>query len=178
MKSWLQGADWPQCITIEILGWTKKYSYHHHCLSMFSLWSWSTWHPNATRSPEVSAPNPKFPTQLHLSLLLSPSLPSRSTAWNQRRIGAAFCVSQHSSMQRQRACVLKPSLPWAAQLQTMWRQGWRTSGKPEHQQGNAHSIIPKDGKSVALRFWSQSHTGCSCESKTMFPKVSMIRLSP
>lgn len=42
---------------------------------------------------------------------------------------------------------------------------------------DARSTILKDGKSVALRFWSQSHTGCSCESKTMFPKVSMIRLS-
>lgn len=32
---------------------------------MFSLWGWSTWHLNATTSPEVSAPNPEFPTQLH-----------------------------------------------------------------------------------------------------------------
>lgn len=108
-------------------------------------------------------------------VLLQSSLPSRSSVWVQRRRGA---VSQCVSMDRQRVCVAKPSLPWAAQLQTMWRQGWRMDGKPEHQQTNVHSTIPKYGKFAALRFWSHSHTGCDCESKTMFPKVCMIRLSP
>lgn len=61
IKSWLPGTDWPQCTTIEILGWTKNTYPHHYCFSMFSLWGWSTWMPPA---PEVSAPNPEFPAQL------------------------------------------------------------------------------------------------------------------
>lgn len=160
--------------------WMDKEVFLSTSLLLFQVFLMGLKHraPECHQLPWGQCPKPWISNPAPPQVPLRPSLASRSSAWIQGRTGAALWASQSVSMDLQRACVIKPSLPWAAQLQTMCRQGWRRGEKPEHQQTNSHSTIPKDGKFVAVRLWSQSHTGWNCESKTIFPKVCMIRLSP
>lgn len=118
--------------------------------------------PYGAGAPECHQPLRSVPQTLnfqHSSQV--PLRPSRSSAWIQRRTGPALCVSRCVSITELVDQTL-PSLHCPAS--DMWGQGWGTGGKPEHQDTNTHSTIPKDGKFVALRFWSQSHSGCNSES--------------
>lgn len=125
-----------------------------------------------TNSQLSSAPGPSPPFTAFQMLCLDPA-----PALQRRIVGSTLCPSA-CAHKKQRACVLErqhfPRLPsfrppmcWDKVVKR-W-EAWAPR--------DTCSTVLKGGKSVALRFWSQSHTGCGCESKTMFSKVSMIRLS-
>lgn len=96
-------------------------------------------------------------------------------ALQRRAVGSTLCPPAGTHEGQGAACPA-PTHPGAAHFTL--GQAWRTGGMPRLPQSDACSTLPEDGKSVARRFWSQSHAGCSCESKTMFPKASTMRLSP
>lgn len=129
--------------------------------SMFSLGGWSTWHQNATSCPEVVHSVPQTLNFQHSS---TPAPSQTSTAFQKlcldpEKNRAALCVSGKEPVCSNPPSMIKPS------LQTMWRQGWRVGGKPEHQQTNTHLTIPKDGKFEALRFGPSPILGVTVKAK-------------
>lgn len=132
-------------------------------------------HLTATSCPAVNAPHPKAPQEF---FLWSFSVPG---CFLDALLGLSPSTAEEGSGQ----CSVPPSrhprragscVPRAAHFSL--GQAWGTGGTPKFPQPDTHSTPPEDGKSVARRFWSQSHAGCSCESKTKLPKGSTIRLSP